>query len=288
MKRTIIIAAALVAMAGCNKELIETPIADSDYGYINLGVTADTDITVTKAGADGTNGVTSSTDLSGYNFTLYNGDGKVDGWPKEFSAISKTDLKVASGTYKIEVENYTITETYSTGSGKVRVKGVQENISVEGGKTKSVTVNCDPANSKITVQYTADFADMFDISTATVNLSNAATGSSNGDDYYPARTLSMNMTLASTEAEAQNGEKYNEAFFEPGQVSWALSITNKDSVSRNYSGTIDAEADHWKILKFNAGKDGQISVSVVVDETMGSEEPVDVTVNPLDNTVQGN
>lgn len=48
MKKTIIIAAALVAMTACNKNLIEVSSVDG-FGYINLGVSADTELVVTKA-----------------------------------------------------------------------------------------------------------------------------------------------------------------------------------------------------------------------------------------------
>ena len=51
MKKIMIAAAVLAALTACNKTLIEGPMADSEYGYINLGVTADTEMEVTnKAG----------------------------------------------------------------------------------------------------------------------------------------------------------------------------------------------------------------------------------------------
>ena len=63
MKKTIIAAAALVAMVGCNKGIIETPTAEAELGYINLGVNTDTEMVVNK-------GITTEAYLSGYNITL--------------------------------------------------------------------------------------------------------------------------------------------------------------------------------------------------------------------------
>ena len=47
MKKAFFLAAALVAMVGCNKTIIESPV--SDYRYISLGVSADTEMVATKA-----------------------------------------------------------------------------------------------------------------------------------------------------------------------------------------------------------------------------------------------
>ena len=45
MKKAFFLAAALVAMVGCNKTIIESPVAnEADYGYINFDVTADTEM----------------------------------------------------------------------------------------------------------------------------------------------------------------------------------------------------------------------------------------------------
>ena len=91
MKKTIIMAAVLVAMVGCNKSIIESPVADSDYGYINLGVTAETEMVLTK-------GIITEADLAGYKVNLLKDGMQLDGWPKAYSSITDANWKVPAGS----------------------------------------------------------------------------------------------------------------------------------------------------------------------------------------------
>ena len=65
MKKTIILAAALVAMTACNKSIIETSNPADGYGFIELGITADTEMVVTKTGS-----VMSSDALASYMWRI--------------------------------------------------------------------------------------------------------------------------------------------------------------------------------------------------------------------------
>ena len=103
-----IAAAVFAALTACNKTLIESPVADSEYGYINFGLSSDLEIVDTKASA------TVTKNNSTYN--VYLKQGTTDKWTsgdknyKEYGDIAENDLKVPAGTYVIEAENYTETE----------------------------------------------------------------------------------------------------------------------------------------------------------------------------------
>ena len=94
MKKTIVIAAAIVAMTACNKTIIETPMAD--YGSISLGVAADTEMVVTKSGT------LTAEAAKDYIITL---SGSQKNWEKAFSEISDDDRKMAAGTYIMTAKN---------------------------------------------------------------------------------------------------------------------------------------------------------------------------------------
>ena len=74
MKKTIIFAAALAAMTACNKSLIENVNPADSYGFIDLGITADTEMVVTKAGC-----VMDADALATYNVTLKQGETHISG-----------------------------------------------------------------------------------------------------------------------------------------------------------------------------------------------------------------
>ena len=88
MKKIMIAAAVLAALTACNKTLIEGPMPDSEYGYINFGLSSDIEIVDTKAAT------TVEKNNSTYNVYL-----KKDGayqWSsnyKEYSEITEADLK---------------------------------------------------------------------------------------------------------------------------------------------------------------------------------------------------
>ena len=167
MKKTILIAAALVAMTACNKSLIEVSPVEDGFGYINLGVTTDTEMVVTKA-----DGETQTVDLSGYNVTLKQGD--VAKWTKEYDEIDPEDWKVAAGTYSIYVENLTVEETYATEPGVVRVSG-ENTVVVTAGVSTPCEVKCAPQNSKVSLMYTPDFDVVFNDPSVSVKESDART-----------------------------------------------------------------------------------------------------------------
>ncbi len=255
MKKTFIAALALVAMVGCNKNIIESPaVAESEYGYINLGVSADTEMVVTK-------GVAANEEYASFNVTLKQGGQTVDGWPKEYSAITDDDLKVAAGTYSIYVENLTSEEAHpESAKGQVRVSGTNS-VVVKAGLPSACEIMCNPVNTKVSFNYTEKFAQVF--TSHEVNVGTA--------------TRNFNLTTAlDTETVA------DAAFFESEQLAWTLKATNANDVVKNFSKTFTPEAGKWTIITFTVGDtDGTINVTITVNGTITEEVKVTETIDPL-------
>lgn len=266
MKKTIIAAVALVAMTACNKTLIETPMTDSNYGYINLGITADTEMVVTK-------GIESEATLDGYNVTLLNNGQAVSGWPKEFSEIEDGDFKVLAGNYTIYVENLTEEETYETSNGVVRVSG-ETNVTVTAGVTSACTVACTPQNSKVSFVYNNDFETVF--------------GNSNSIVVKESDSRSVNMTaVRDKHAEAKP------AYFKADtELEWTLTVKQKDAndgnkeITKTYSNKFTTVKAKWTQVTFSTGSTaGEIKVTVTVNNEITDCQTITAVVDPLGDTV---
>ncbi len=257
MKKTLIAAAALVAMVGCNKTLIESsPAADSNYGYINLGVSADTEMVVTKA----------ESEFDNYNVTVTN-TATSSSETREYSA-AKEGWKVPAGTYSVSVVNLGVAEAYdAAGKGQLRVGGITaENVVVESGFSKSCTVHCTPINSKVSFLYTEKFSNLFGTSN-TVTVSNVAA------DQYPARNFLMNITAAENSDEA--------AFFEPSSHNWSLTVNSALNGEKTYTKEFTPKAGSWTQITFDAGTaDGSISITITEDKEIKETLSITATVDP--------
>lgn len=279
MKKTIIAATALVAMTACNKTLIETPMTDSNYGYINLGITADTEMVVTK-------GITANgvDDIDTYNVALLVKSGEVyvpfwtsekfDGVTIKEGYIEYSDLSnskfwtVPAGEYKIVVENKTESEAL-VDNGAVRVEGT-ETFKVNAGATQTVAVSCNPVNSKVTVSKTTAFDAAFTASSVSV------TGA--GRNFY------LNWTA---KPEVKSNTLYNEAYFNAAtQIAWNLSVTLTDGTTKTYSKTnaLSTVAGTWSNIDFNASTtNGSINVTITVNNEFGIVDVIEETINPGDS-----
>jgi len=252
MKKTIIIAAALAAMTACNKSLIEMTPAQ-ELGTISLGVTADTEMVVTKAGSE----------FDTYNVTLKQGE--TVKWTKEYSAIQESDLKVPAGTYTIEVENVTVEEAYATENGVIRVSG-KSDVTVSAGVSSDCTVACTPQNSKVSFISDASFNEVF--TAASVSVKESAS-----------RTVEMEVAQTHSDATA--------AYFEPATMTWTLTATTKlDSKKRTYSKEFSTTKAKWTQVAFTTGNtDGQITVTITVDGQITETITITEEVDPFTGTV---
>ena len=251
MKKTIIIAAALAAMTACNKSLIEMTPAQ-EFGTISLGVTADTEMVVTKAGSE----------FDTYNVTLKQGSDVK--WTKEYSAIEDADLKQPAGTYTLYVENLTEDEAAPAESkGQVRVAGTAD-VTVQAGVSTPVTVNCTAINSRVTVANT--FTEgVFTSAVATITDGTRAFEMGWGHDVANGAYYAADKTIG-----------------------WTLEVTLSNGTKKTYSkaSATTTVAKKWTQINFtNLNTDGTITVNIVVDGTITETVVVSETIDPLDGTV---
>ena len=254
MKKTIFLAAALVAMTACNKNVIEMTPSEG-FGYIDLGVIADTEMVITK-------GITTEADLKGYNIILKNSEKTL--WTKEFEVIEDTDWKVPAGAYSIYVENLTVDETYETDKGVVRVSG-ETSVNVTAGVSSACTVACTPQNSKVSFMYTKDFDTVFDTPSVSVKESDN-------------RTVAM--TVGESHLEA------NAAYFEEGQLTWALTA-ELNGQTKTYTKTFNTVKAKWTQVTFTTGStDGQINVTITVNGEITEVDTITAVVDPFSDAVE--
>ena len=263
MKKTIILAAALVAMTACNKSIIETQLPESEYGYINLGVTADTEMTVITKGGD----APETPVYNDYYVTLIQGS-TVKWGPTKYSEVS--DWKVAAGTgYTLRLENKAPeTDGSSNGYESIHIVGTSVSFDVQAGLETDVDVACVPVNSMVTVANNG-FTDVFEETKITIidanNHSKVMTWGheqSNGA-YYPANST----------------------------ISWTLEVTMKDGITKKRytcpeNKKFTTQADKWSQLTFSTtSTSGEIKVAITVDGTIDSTIILTEDINPLEGEV---
>ena len=278
MKKTIVLAAALVAMVGCNKSIIESPLAnDADYGYINLGVAADTEMVVTKADEE--------TGFDTYNIKLVSVSDNVEtpvwtaetglnlneaGYAEYADVKNNTDLwKVEAGTYRLYIENLTVAETYTVAEeedytvGEVSVADV-EDVTVTAGVSTDVELVCTPQNTMLSFMYTPEFDVVYDEPAVSVKESDS-------------RTVPMTVGESHDEADA--------AYFEEGTLVWTLTA-KLNGETRTYTKEIGTEKAKWSQVTFTTGStDGQIKVTVTVDGQITEVVTVTASIDPISGEV---
>lgn len=252
MKKTIIFAAALAAMTACNKSLIEVTPAE-EFGTISFGVTADTEMLVTKAGS-----VMDAAALATYNVTLKQGE--TVKWSKEYSDITSEDLKQSAGTYTLYVENLTEEEAApAEAKGALRVAGSADVI-VKAGINNEVSVSCEAINSRVTVAN--NFTEgVFTAAELTIT---------DGERALP-------MAWGHTE---ENG-----AYYSAGKsLTWTLTVTLSNGAKKTYTDpeATTTVAKKWTQINFsNSSTNGNIVVEIVVDGTISETIEVSETIDPL-------
>jgi len=255
MKKTIIIAAALVAMTACNKNLIEvSPVAE--YGTISLGVSTDTEVVVTK----GEPVALDPADAADYIVSL---TGSQKNWTKAFSEITEEDRKMPAGNYTMTAQNIS-DEAAVDGNGKMLLKSDETAVVVEAGDNTDVTLVCEVANSKVTVDFEDGFDQIFSFESA---------------EPVVLDPTGRNISMTPGEHAVEGTEA---AWFNDGTtVNWTLSVVvESTSQPKTYNGSFAVTAGTWNQLTFKAGKNGSISLVIKVDETI-VEVPVEETIDPL-------
>lgn len=299
MKKTILAAAALVAMAACNKTLIENPVADSDYGYINLGITADTEMGIATKADESEPAETYRVKLVKKNndswenkWSDLEADTGVldDGWVtySYLKQNTSTLLTVPAGVYRFTVENIAESSIYggTHANGQMYVKGESDaDITVVAGKSVSGSVACTVQNSKVIVKKGTGFDTYF----KEAEIQVIAKKSSNDQ---VATAFNMNWTEDAVAQEETT--KYNEVYLPAGtEVVWKLTAVRKDNETSTAKYTYTNDGKNDSAISTVAGKctvitltpsttgDGAINVTITTDESYVNTEK-NVVIDPIE------
>lgn len=155
-----------------------------------------------------TRAVQTLTDLSGFQFTLYNG-------------TTSTPLVFTDGKAVIEAGTYTLSATNSAsvdnGYGGALYSGA-ETFSINAGEQKAVTLALGkPKNSKVTVSPSSAFAEKYDLKTLTLNdgTRNITISSVSEAAYFPTSATQLTYTLV---ADAKAGSLVQDIISATGSV----------------------------------------------------------------------
>lgn len=264
MKKTFFAAAALVAMVSCNKTLIETP--ESEFGYIDLGISADTEMITTKAEQ------TVSQSGSKYLLTLIRTDvSETKFQNKEYGQLDPSvDLKVAAGTYTFSAQN--IKETDAENSyGALRLYGEHANLNVIAGGNTPASIKCTPANAMVTVDVAENFGNTF--------------------KEYSISLIDGNRNLSITNLghEDTNDKTVTKSFFniDDEALYWQVCAkVNDETQSKYFKSSFTVETGKHHKITLAPGTNGTISVTITADDELTSID-VSATVDPL-TPVQSN
>ncbi len=279
MKKIMIAAAVLATMTACNKTLIESPVADSEYGYISLGVTADTEMEVaTKAGEN----------TDSYLVTIKNSSssavnvGEVTYENVSYSSIKDKTIKLPKGTYTVEVQNFKSEDLYASpraDKGAVRVEGTAP-IELAAGETETVTVNCTPVNAKVSVAYdNADnkFTNVF--GNPTIKIINSAKEFIMSCGHEESHAVYYNKTKDNVSVKMGEETKTMSV----AELTWEMTAT-VSGASKKYTGTFNAPVAYWTKLDFKAGDSGMITIIITTNETISEVYEVNEVIDPTSGT----
>lgn len=268
MKKTLLIAAAFVALTACNKTLIETQVPESDYGYINLGITADTEMVETKA----TGSVSASDGYSLFlkdasNNSVWKGqtyaddDGYVD--YNSTNIANESIWTVPAGTYTLVAENMTEAEAL-VNKGFKRLKGEVEKV-VNAGLTTNFPIVCKPVNSLVTANHTLD------------------------SQIFANPQLKLTAGERSFDNIEWGHDEANGVFYSAGtSVTWELIVTlaADNKTKKKYTSTLTTIEGKWSQINFSSDNtDGTINVSITYDDSFGEPTTSTVEIKPLEGIV---
>ena len=292
MKKTLLIAAAFVALASCNKTLIETQVPESEYGYINLGITADTEMEVAATKADGTPTYKTAGDtyrvklLNNSNTAVWSGNDVTDGWVSYsyLKSNASTLLAVPAGAYSIVAENIAETSIYNEDNkyGQMYVMGNSGSFAVIAGKSVDASVQCEIKNSKVIVKKGEGFETYF--SDPTIQIIASISGKK--------ETFDMHWFDSNTSSTNDNDEVYLPS---GTSVVWKLTAVRKDTPTstKRYTytneGNVNITTEEGKCtvitLTPSTNGNGAINVTITTNEYY-TDISNNVVIDPIDDTVE--
>lgn len=242
MKKTLSIIALAAALCSCEKQ--NGTLADSGYGYIDLGLTADSMIETKAAASVG--------DLSGW--TIKVGE----------TAYTSAGQKIAAGTYTLSASNYAdeaAAIASNSGWGDAFYSGSTANVTVTAGETTEASIACGTAkNARLAVVFAlgSDFTEY--------KVTVAKEGVSGG--------LVFDAENAST----------SKAYFTAGKTGIGYSIDYKyKGTAKNITGkTINlGGAATEKTIRVASNSNGTITITVTRDEEFGDGGSENITIDAV-------
>lgn len=282
MKKIMIAAAVLAVLTACNKTLIESPIADSEYGYINLGVTADTEMeVVTKAGENTDSYLVTIKNSSSSAVTV--GDVKYEN--VTYSTIKDKAIKLPAGTYTVEVQNFKDTDLYTSHrtNGAVRVES-KTSVELKAGENEAVIAKCTPANAKVSVAY-----DNTDNKFTTVFVNPSIKIKNSVKEFSMTWGHEENNAVYYNKTEDDVSVTMNEQTqtLSVAELTWEMTAT-VDNKSKKYTGTFNAPVAYWTKVNLKAGDSGMITITITTNESISTIYTVNEVIDPTSGTNNSN
>ena len=252
MKKTLFFAAALLSLAACNKAVIDSQMAGE--GSLSFSLNADDVLVSTKAtvGADV---------LANYKVILTPTQDGQTGWTKTYADVIGQTFVMSAGTYKVYAENITALQA-ETGNGALRVAAPEQNVTVTANQTGTATLNCVTKSSKIVVEYTKEFTDVFTNYSFVVS---EVDGSSRADG-------AKNLSLTNGTPAFYNGSV---------TLQYTLTGTHELNGNKTLGGTIDLTEGHsLKVVVNQSSASGGLGITITANDELIADEDHNVTIDP--------
>lgn len=255
-------AVGMMLLAACSNS--DEPQVEQ-YGTISLGMS--TDISVS------TRATTPSPDeLANYQITINQTGESTAIKEGKYSALFNTGntlpLKTGNG-YTLTAANCTDTEAESANDnqGQMQLKGTSDPFNVTANQNTDVSVNCTVANTNLTVSWdatitgqTSVFTDLKAVIHENSNETRQFTFTNNSStDPHPWFNIDSDPQLV-------------------GTITYKFNGTEK---SYNFSGITLTAAKHVKLTISASADNGQITVSITVDNTVTDDNQT-ITINPYE------
>ena len=301
MKKAFIAALALVAMAGCNKTLIETPNLEGDYGYLTLGISSNPDMVITKADDTQTgtdvyyftllysatqNGT--YTPVTGYtSVKIGNGESDIKDADSDTDGIQ---IKLQAGWYKLQAMS--AQETYTDNvKGAKYLYGESGSAQLMAGGSIGLTANCSVYNTAVSVKPTAKFTSTFINENVTVsttwgnNTSRSYTFINEVNDNTASATEVTENTAAVDFADsdmvffpAYSDGSNSEGYY----ADLAITVNARTSASQNtsliYNLSKKSYRAKWTQITLDAGVNGTISITITTTDDLDTGNPNTETI----------
>ncbi len=245
MKKVIFIAASLLAIAACNKPVINV---QNEVGYLSFNLAADDIIVTTKAEVDNVD-----------SYIVYVGE---DSYTYGTDVKDKV-LEINPGSYAVYAENMTHEKAHE-GNGSLRLATTPQNITVAAGQTSEVKLHCTAANAKITVTFDDSFKAAFSSWDVVLGY--------NGND-------SRNFAI---DEETENTVYFYNIHTEGTGLKLNLTALPKVNAENKKTNTttLEIQAGHHYTVNYSAGTSGYVDITVTADDSLIEEETENITVNP--------